>query len=179
MNRKYVEPDLDEIRKWSEKETGLTAIWEHSNAPRPSRPYLSVRVLSFENIHRENQFEIDGEGNAWVASNTDLTVSFQVHERADELDPSKALRRARILRASLDLPSVKESFRNAGIVIRGVELLQDNPLQLDVEWQQRANLDIRFGIITAMCDKLGLIESIEATGFVNGKTIAVKEESEE
>ena len=160
----------DALRQWVADQTGLTAIWMHPDAPRPEKPYATLQLLNSTRVGRAWIGNVDGDGNAPVEFDRDVTVSITLYERTDEPDPRSAFEAAEALRDSLELPSVRATLADNGWSFRGVELLTDTPQLLGTTWEPRAVFDARFGTRKALIDDLGLIETVGITGTVAGFT---------
>jgi len=154
------------LRQWVADRTGLTAIWQHPNAPRPARPYASLQVTSSARVGLPYTTPPATDGAAEVQAQREVTISIQVHEAADTADPRAALERAESLRDSLELPGVRDSLAANGWALRDTELLSDTPELVDTAWEPRATFDVRFGHTVTQSDDVGLIESAEITGTV-------------
>lgn len=165
----------DALRQWVANETGLTVIWSHPNAERPQRPYATTQIVSSPRVGRAYVGRPNQDGESRVLLDRDLTISVQVYESTNELDPRKAFQRCEDLRDSLDKPSVREFLTGNGFAVRAIELLQDTPQLVDTKWEPRATLDVRFGLAKELLDDVGVIEQIELLGEMTSPGMADKE----
>ncbi|HKL77614.1 MAG TPA: hypothetical protein VJ985_04510 [Gammaproteobacteria bacterium] len=165
------------LRQWVADRTGLTAIWQHPNAPRPARPYASLQVINSARVALPYTTPPDAEGTVDVQAQREVTISIQIHEAADTADPRAALQRAESLRDSLELPGVRDYLAANGWALRDTELLADTPELVDTAWEPRATFDARFGHTVTQSDDAGLIESAEVTGTVESGDASQTEET--
>ena len=168
---KIIEPDFDVVRRVAEEATGLQAVWSHFNVRRPKRPYITVNILSHTRVNTPSRTEINDDGELLIISDWDFSVSYQVAGDTANHNPRSAFNLARKLQNDLDKPSVQEKLRSQNIYVRGVEMVMDNPLELDGEWQPRATLDVMFGTAGAIKDNVGVIETVSVKGKVSEKEI--------
>lgn len=154
------------IRQWVADTTRLNTIWIPTNAPRPPRPYASIQVISSPRIHRAVYGKPNEEGEASVTSDVEVTLTINVYESSNALDPRSAFDKCQSLRDSLELISVRQGLKDQGWAFRAVELLTDTPQLVDTKWEPRATFDVRFGTTVDQTDDLGLIETATVTGSV-------------
>jgi hypothetical protein len=145
-------------------------IWEYPNAPRPVRPYCSIRIGSVVRIGEPYHGTIDASGIAQVLSQREVVLSIVVYEDRDNTDPRSALLTATDLRDSLDLYGTLDTLKTNGWAYRGVELLQDTPELLDTGFEPRATFDVRFGVTIEQSDDMGWIETVIFTGDIENQT---------
>lgn len=154
----------DVLREWAEDQSGLTTVWAHQNAPRPSLPFVTLDIINVSRVGQATHTKSDADGNRDVIHDREATVSAQVYSNAR--DPRDALERAADLRESLDLATVRQRLIEGGWAVRGYELLTSVPDTEDTLWESRAVVDIRFGTTKQQLEDAGLIEKIEVTANV-------------
>lgn len=78
-----------------------------------------------------------------------------------------------LVQQSLDSPVSTDILRSTGLAIRSSETVADKDTFLETSFEQRAVLDIRFGIVLELLDAVSRIEHVEITDLASGETVTV------
>lgn len=138
--------------------TAITCIWDYQNAPKPSIPYISLRLSPERDIGFETRRRNDGTGILDVISQKETTLSVNVFGTG-------ALEICNMLWQKLQRPTIVDRCFTAKIAFIRSEQPQDLTALLDGRsWEQRANVDLIVTYGRAIIDEPGYITTVEATG---------------
>lgn len=152
------------IYQWIAGEVGgapfnATAIFADQAAPRPARPYVTIRLNPqvTEGMFDEN-LGIDDNGIATIRGYRTVTVALQ------SFGP-KARDIMSVLQGSLSKVSIRNHFFDGNdlSLINVGEILNLADL-LDTEFEERAAMDLMVGFAQEITDDVGRIETVEVTG---------------
>lgn len=152
---------------WANTASGITVVFADQSAPRPAKPYISLKVTGLNSIGHDYEGLPDATGDASFRGNRE----FQVYAQTIG---SNAIQYAEALHSSLEMRASRDQLATAGIVF--VENLGINDITelLETEWEERAQIDFRFRIASVDTENVGLIEHVEVTQTINdvdGSTI--------
>lgn len=159
--------NTEALRDIISTETGLTTVWFHPNAPRPSRPYATTQIISQNDVGQFYRAKPDSNGIINIQIQREITLNVNVYESTDSLDPRAAFNHLVTLKNAFNKPSVIATLSANDWGIRAIELMADNTAIIDEKWEPRATFDIRLGTTVTVTDDVGIIESVD----LNGQTI--------
>jgi hypothetical protein len=156
---------------WASEEVELETIWDRPNAPRPETPYVLLGLLSAPIKHgskddlrgtgTEDEFEITGQ----------RSVVYSV-----KVIGKNAIPYCTDLQISLEKPSVQEALRVAGLAVWNIGDVENIATLLETGFEERANMDVTFGISDTVAEAVGEVQNMEGTGEItleDGTTKAV------
>jgi hypothetical protein len=164
----------DTIYDWFTEQSGVSVVWGNQDSPEEPYPFGVLSVISGPLMvapQDEVKWTTDlskplGQEVALnIEGLRELVVSCQIFaEPPTSLDPSAHPRfiMSRV-QASLSAPSVLEAFRNANmsIIRAGDIIILDAPD--DDTWIARANMDVRFYLMSQSVEESGFMNEIEIT----------------
>lgn len=131
------------------------------NGPRPLSPYAAFRVKAARAIHHDHYSDVTANGIQTVRGNRESTVSIQYYGG----EPVAALSN---LRDRLMLRTVMDSFGSRGLAAYHTEDVLDISISQETERLKRANLDIVIRYNSSLTDDVGIIESADVSGVIDG-----------
>lgn len=160
------------IQNWARDEVnliagGLDVIWESPNAPRPSLPYLGLNILSFEKTSTDQLTVPDINGFAKLVSNYYVNVNVNCYYDGN----SQLISGIQILdslRLSLGKQEVINHFtiNKIGLVKELTNILNTTTI-IATGYEQRASIDLQFGVATYLETETGLIKMVEGKGDID------------
>lgn len=169
----------DAIRAWVKTASGLAdgaVIWSHQDGPRPSRPFMTVRLTA-----------ITATGDDWVESLYDgdrpagqeiekrvtgtreITVSVQAYT-GSSTGSSTATALLTKVQIALALPSIRAALNDAGIGVLSRGSVTDLSAVLEDKFEGRAALEARFTTTDDISEYIGYIETVEVTETTTSTT---------
>ena len=152
----------DTIYDWivSRVKSTVTVIFEKENAPRPRTPYISINFITgpIKIGHDEIRHDISDTYNH--VGQRELTASIKSYG-------TTYLQEMTDLQASLNLRSVHDLFRSKDISFLRAEDISDISTEIETGFENRANLDVTFGLRTNLSEDIGFIESVEVDPLYN------------
>lgn len=145
--------------------TGLTCIVsepETQDAPRPPRPYFSMKVLVAAARSADDSTQYSDTGITNRGGQRKMSVSFQVFATSHE----EAYNYMTLWQSSLDLFTIQEALRTAGIAVWTIQNVADISALLNTGYEGRAQLDCTFGIASNLTEDLSYIEEVKGDGAV-------------
>ena len=137
---------------------GITTIWANQNAPRPAKPYVSLRIASRKTDEHDEYGPVTADGTQVVVANSEITLEVQAYG-----DGAQAALEA--VRAKLGLQTVVQSTAALGIAVRSRGQVMNVTQLLDASsFEDRAVLEVVIGYRENVTDTVGLIQSITGTG---------------
>lgn len=160
------------LHTWVTDATGVSAIHQYPNAPRPAKPYIAIEIAGLEQAGGPDYLgqPVDQGGGTYEAElggNREITV--QLQSFADT--KGQAANLLNQAANALAEPPVREKLAaDAGLAF--VDRLGESaiPGELDTRWEDRYSLDLLFRVGDARTVDLGHIDSTEVTGTVNDQT---------
>jgi len=145
--------------------TSETVIIANQNAPRPSLPYFTVQLLSFNALGEPE--EIPGGGvfqtvNQW----SELTVQVKA-VGAD------AFSRAFACKEKLGLREFADSLFKKGAGLARISSVLDLPATRQNGIEQQAVFDVAFNVATETSEDVSYIDDVEATGTIESQTVII------
>ena len=143
------------IHTWVSGETELKTIWYNPNAPRPATPYalLSTLTGSVKTGFTDDLKYVSGDTYS-ISGQRTLSFSIKVIGEG-------AVHAVSSLQSSLEKPTVLEALRASGLAVWDSGSVQSIPEILETGIEERANLDVLFGVLSSVTDEVGFIEEVE------------------
>lgn len=134
--------------------TGVLVIFADENAPRPSKTYLTIKVVEKHSVGQPHYTNTNSAGVQQLSWDEDVSVSVQSFgsNAYDILDA---------LSADFKRESILELLQSSDIVVRSIDTVRNLTELLDSVFEQRASVDLVFGIAQSINDTVGWIESVE------------------
>lgn len=162
---------------WLKAVSGYTegkVIWLDQDAPRPTNPYISIRMTSFVERNREFVHTPDSTGKAAISTHKEFTLNIHAYGTSS-VDPIELL--LNIL-DSVRMETVKEIFRLQEIVfVKTLMGPTNTTIKLDTSFEKRGSMDLLFRIPWVVEDtNKGLINAVSVEGLAlkpSGNTISV------
>ncbi len=153
----------DKIYDWAVGQVtiGIPIIWSNQNGPRPTPPFISLHIITYNKIGQVAKSMANDEGEITLHWGEDIPLSIQGFGEAsrEELET---------LRRSLDLESILLSLQEAGIAVKDGDVsVRDISESLDTDRERRWIFEPTFGIGQEAVDTVGYIEDIDITKEVN------------
>lgn len=151
------------IYTWINTESGFVTIWQYANAPRPTRPYVSLLIPTITPVGQTEMLHVDDAGIITIRSQNLMTLSIIYHgqEAAQDMSGQEVI--SRIL-LSTKKEYVNQIFRDSGMGY--LTRLAQNTLQnlVATSFEEQVILDLLFLLVTDITDDVGLIERVEMSG---------------
>lgn len=159
------------LQKWAYDQLnllvgGLRVIWSWQNSPRPAMPYVILQILSMVRMGGDYISKPDALGKGKIIANQYLNLNVSCFYGSDgsRIDAINVLDN---LRLSLKKEAVIKYLNDNNIsVTKEVSSILNLPEVIATGFEQRATMDIQFGVATYIEDDLGLIETINGAGTV-------------
>lgn len=175
-------PDaLTVLQNWARDTTDVQFIWRNSNAPRPTRPYGTIQMLSAVAEEHATVGAVDANGVAQVTHHYAVVTRLELYDKVKDADgrvqPPAALSKLWALRQNLGHPSTALRLAQDGgwAFVRVLLGPQDVAALVGTEQEPRATMDIEWRIAEQTADDLGLVERVAITGTADGETIMDQE----
>lgn len=149
--------------------TKLTCIMlepETQNAPRPGKPYFTLKMLGPAGKQGDDAATnvLDNFGNPTTVWNRGgqrkMTVDFSCYGCTHE----QAYDYMALWQASLELETTQENLRRAGIAVWLNGSVRDLSVLLNSGFEGRAQMEVQFGIASNLDEDLGGIQTIYIDG---------------
>lgn len=137
--------------------TGKTAIWERQDAPRPKKPYLTMRLFSLRESGMDEIRKTATAGEVEIIGPREITCSIQW------FGPG-ALNGLAKLSQSFQRPTIVDRCASLGFAVFSVESVQDVGITLDSRWEERAALDVHVRYMQSVTDTPGYIHDVAIDG---------------
>lgn len=158
---------------WAERTSGVVAIWERPNAPRP--PALDERDATYVGLnveigpsgsHELPMLRQPSPGEFLQEHRKVFTLSVRVYGPGC-MDVSEKIR------DSLDLETVRQEFELLGLATEPPDPTQDLSSELESGFEERAGFDVRVHFVSETADPVGTIEHAELTNEDTGDEFTV------
>lgn len=150
---------------------GNPVVWADQAAPRPARPFVTLRLNGpFRDLGADELRHTGVEGEFEICGHRRLVLSVQVVGTADQ---AASLALAVALNLSLSKPSVLSALSAAGLAVSDAGDVRNLTAYLDTQFEARFAFDTTLMAVASTSDSLGSIRSVEITSF--GKTAIVGE----
>ncbi len=147
----------DAIFSWldSVKVSASAVIYEDDNGPRPQDTYIAFKITSFPLTGSYETTLADINGDQDVIAHEETFINIQAYRDG-------ALQEIKDIHRSLGKESVLENLRATGLHYRrDAAPPQDIATLLDATFEERASLDIVFGVKDVATDNVSWIEDVE------------------
>ncbi len=125
---------------------GSRIVWEDQKAPRPAKPYISLRITDFAQIGRDAMsVKGNASGQVTIVGNRELMLSFQCYGTG-------AMSILEAVRSSLERPTIIEYFFAKKIAGVDPGPVLDVARLIDDTIEERASMDIRFRTVQDQLD---------------------------
>lgn len=146
--------------------TGILCIRNEpvvSDAPRPKLPYFAYKITTPGMAMGEASFDhVSGETFNY-GQQFKIVVSVNLYAQ----DQDQAYDLMFLLQQSLNLQTVMEEFRKAGMAIWDFGNVVDLSILLNTGYEARTQLDVHFGIASNLTDDEGTIDTAQVEGTVD------------
>lgn len=144
------------IYEWLSSELGITVIYADQNAPRPDKPYATIRIISENKLGGNDEgATVDDDGIQSFCGQREAAVSLNIYGE-DAFDSMK------LALNSLSKPSILEDFfYNDDIAILNKGDILNLTDVLETEFEERAQMDLLVGYAEEYTDDVGYIETVE------------------
>ena len=116
--------------------TGIKSIWDYENKPKPSNPFISLRLSPERHLGTGVRRRKNGSGKLDVVSHKEVTLAVNAFGTG-------ATDKLNMLWTSLQRPTIVDRCFAAGIAFPRAEDPQDLTALLDGRsWEERANIDL-------------------------------------
>lgn len=150
--------------------TGKKVIWEHQDAPRPHKPYITLRLFSLRSQGHAEILDTETPGEIEVRSQKEDTLSIQW------IGPG-AMDGLSQLEQSFYKETIADRCAYSGIVIFDVETIMNITGLMDgVKWEERANMDAHVRFSQSVTDDPGYIETVIITDTTEINGVVTEEE---
>jgi len=145
-------------------------VYADQNAPRPPRPFVTLRLTPLGTVGQSYIGEPDSDGVATILHDLELSCSVQAFGPCAMQITSTPL-------GSLERATVNDRFRSAGLAfIRDTAGILDVTALTGTEFEPRAQFDIEFRTTGQILDDIGFIETVIASGEINDIPIEMQVE---
>jgi len=158
----------DALHDWAALSSGLVAIWSDQDAKQPPGSYITLRYGAFVPMgandsvaYRYDAGAVAGQEIEYIViGRRRFTVSVQVFT-GSTLDETSALAVASKLAASLALPSVGQTFQNAGFSCYGVTSAQNLSAIEEADFEGRSTFELECYTRETLSERTGYIGSVQ------------------
>lgn len=133
---------------------GGSIIWLDQNFPRPSIPYIGLRIQEIRNIHHDFIDKPDTDGVATTNGDREIVLNVETFGETS-LDIINTIRN------SLEKYSVNAALADNGLSFKEADNVIDLSELLDTKIEKRYRLNIVFHARNIDTDNIGLIETVE------------------
>lgn len=158
----------------------IATVWANQDAPQPDYPFAHLILSPITDVGPRELRYADTSGTPAageeiefnVVQQHEVTLSCTVHVVPEKvgsqplpLNPATyAKAKASAARASLNLPSVKETLCSAGLTVRRIEPLIDISAVIGPDYVDRATFDVVLGLSSCITERTTYIETVETEG---------------
>ena len=145
------------LYNWASSQAGMgiPVIFLEENAPRPTTPYITLKIGAILQIGWDYIFDpTTNLGSNNQVGDREFTLYIQAYGG----DPITLLEN---LRTSLQKESVLDSLRASNLAVIGQFAIEDVSAIIESRFENRASLDIRFRIAQVYTDSIGVIDTVE------------------
>ena len=156
--------DFETVEKalwtWVSGESGLETIWDEPNAPRPKTPYALLGLVS-PPVKYGSKDDLRSAGGDDFEITGQRSVAYSVKVLGRD-----AVSYVTDLQMSLEKPSVQEALRAAGLAVWEEGDVLDISELLETGFEERANMDVVFGISATTEEAVGELKNVEVQGEI-------------
>lgn len=142
----------------------------HSKAKRPQVPYATINFITFTSLSTKGsskRLEEDETVTITYATLNSLTVSINIfYENAY----SNCIK----LKHSLESVLVSEDLYSKGLGYLNTSDVRDIPSVINEEWEERAQIDVNFSVISEDTENIETIQKIEIENKINGEVLLIE-----
>lgn len=150
---------------WADGVSGITVIWEKSDARRPQLPYVALNINTTSTLEGQDNVVHDTSDTYKISGQRSMIVSVKVHYAEDkDVDAIEMLTH---LQSSLEDPLQQEALRASGIAVWIIGPATDISTELETGFENRIQMDVTFGMISSIDRDLGYIASTEVSGDID------------
>lgn len=169
---------FQKFHTWLSSQLGMTLIWAEQNAPRPAKPYATLKVLSYVPQEHAAYGVLDENFQQQVYSHDSATFSIQIFGESNDL-PYYALEQARLLKQKFQkLAAIFELQEFGWSFLRFLSGPNNVTTQIGSRFEPRANLDVELRTCDSFVDDLGYVESIILSGRLDKEEGAATDTSQ-
>jgi hypothetical protein len=148
---------------------GVTVVFEHDNDPLPEVPFVTILILSYLTTGRGIRDEVDDEGEQTITLHSKAAASI----RAFGSTPQESMSILEFVHDGFWLLNTRDLLGREIAYNRTIRGPENATTLVDEEWEPSAVLEVEFITVRDIVDEVGLIETIEGTGIVEGKSIDI------
>lgn len=173
-NKLLTKTQRNALIKWAKlysRKKKLQFIWSEQSAPRPERPYGTLRFLTGPVKSGADEERVCDDGTVLSSGPRQFTLSVNIYGE-------EALNIMATLQDSLDLNSCREFFRDQGLSVFEELGVQNLTSLIESEYEDRSQMDIIFNYSSNVKDivEAGIVETVELQGtHTGGKDTHVEE----
>lgn len=148
---------------WALGVSGVTTIFAHPNAPRPSTPYVLINVFQSTPIgvaEHENTLLGDDSIDIDYSNVEELSISINTYY-------SGAYQLATKLKDSLARVLVTDQLFAAGLGYSRATVVNDIPEEINKKWEERSQFDCFFFTRSLDEENIETIQEIQITNNIN------------
>lgn len=139
---------------------------EIPNAPRPTLPYVSMKLTSAAIRYGQDALTVDAQGVQHLGGQRGIVVSVNTYGRSHE----EAYGVMAALQFGLDNPAVLDPLRAAGIAVWWQGAVGDLSMLLETGYEGRAQMDVFLGVAGNIQSAVDTVGSVEVVGNIQGAT---------
>lgn len=161
---------IDALREWVADTSGLKTVWQHQDAPRPDRAFISMYITALNDFGHDERRWVDTGGatdHQHTIGQRSVNVSIQCHE-SSKAKPFAALERMRLLQNQLRLESSQVELLQSGLALIGQQTLIQVPQLRGTDWEPQATLDVEIGLTDVTTEDAYWIKTVTGTDTVTG-----------
>lgn len=132
---------------------GVPVVWLDQNFPRPSLPYIGLRIADLQVLHQDFQGNVDGDGLSEVSGDREFRLIFEAYGPGSFDIINSAVN-------SLEKYTTNILLHGLSLVFKDSDRIVDVSELLDMETEKRYRVDIFFRYRHRDTDDVGLIETV-------------------
>jgi len=153
------------------KTTVIMAEQQTQDVPRPCKPYFSYKTLNPADKSGDDSHEWIGDTHN-VGGQRRMTISFNCYGNSKE----EAYNYMSLWQQSLELWTVQENLRKAGIAVWLIGSVADLTELMNTGYEGRSQMDVSFGIAFNLSESMTTIEKVEAEATIKTGDQTITEE---
>jgi hypothetical protein len=157
----------DTMIAYIQQETKLKAIWDDESGPRPSLPYVSIKIISGPVKEGFDDIRQDADRNFTVEGHRLFTLSINIWGR-------DAHEKMSILRDGFERPSACDFFNARRIALVTYSNIINLTGLRETSFEERAQMDVRIRAVSVTKDTVRTIEKIELENQIDGSTTVIQ-----
>lgn len=140
---------------------GVPVIWSNQNGPLPALPYITIDITSYVSDGEASQGGTDTEGNQTRSYNEDINLSIQSYGEDSE-------DYLQILKRSFSSEQGRLDLEAQELVLRDDGNIRNVATTIDSTMEPRYLYELILGSCEAYIEDVGVVETVEINGEING-----------